>query len=422
MQLPKNKIVLFTDCFIFGGSENLLINLSNYDELRKSFDIKILYPNNKWYREIIEQIIGNAAELLPLNLLSYESIIYYISNKYNGFIVKIAAILLFVPKKILFQIWNFVIIYLALKRIKPDILHINNGGYPGARSCRTAVLCGKINRTKRIVFTINNLAKKRKGLFESLIDVYINTHVDKFVTASLSAKQRLIINRLFTQAKIDTIPNTIFNDECLVFSKNQLRNEFNLSQEMLIIGSAGLLTKRKGYNVLINSIYKIKLKFPQLDFKVFIFGEGEDKCKLTELINQFELQDNIILAGYRKEILGYMSDFDIFVLPSIDDEDLPYVNLEAMLLGKPLIGTKVAGIVQQIDQNINGILINPNNSEELSEALIALMGDKEKRIKMGENSSLKYWEQFNYKMTMNKYYQLYQSLVKEDDLRSNSNE
>ena len=90
------------------------------------------------------------------------------------------------------------------------------------------------------------------------------------------------------------------------------------------------------------------------------------------------LRDSVFLTGFIDDASSYLQCFDIFVLPSLK-EGLPYVLLEAMEAGLPLIGTSVGGIPDIIHDGMSGLLVPPKNPSRLSHALEALISSKDMR-------------------------------------------
>jgi len=96
---------------------------------------------------------------------------------------------------------------------------------------------------------------------------------------------------------------------------------------------------------------------------------------------------------------GFYGISDIVVLPSLK-EATSISGLEAMATGKPLVGTKVGGIPMLIDNEQTGILVSPKDPHALSEAIIDLLKNNEKRKTMGINARKKVINEFDWKKTI----------------------
>src|SRR5690606_20994158 len=111
--------------------------------------------------------------------------------------------------------------------------------------------------------------------------------------------------------------------------------------------------ERKGQRFLIDALadlYQKKLLSKEKVYCVFI-GNGEDEALLKRNIEELRLESNIFLLGYKNNSEDFISASDLFVLPSIRDEDMPLVVLSALGYGKPILSTNFAGIAQVIETN-----------------------------------------------------------------------
>ena len=91
------------------------------------------------------------------------------------------------------------------------------------------------------------------------------------------------------------------------------------------------------------------------------------------------------LIGGLNNIFDLINASDVIILPSIENEDFPNIIIEAMSLGKPTIGSKIAGIPEQIDHNKNGYLINPKDDKDLLKKIIKI--SNKKKLKSFSNNA-----------------------------------
>lgn len=407
----QKKILFYSDCFIFGGSENVLVNLLNSSKIQNRYEIFFAYRYTKEYDYNVKEKIDKNVTIIPIKLLANNSLLYRLKLNGINFIIffLIKSILKFIELTGLYWLYALIKIIILLKKYRPDILFINNGGYPGAFSCRTAVISAKILGIKSVIMNINNLALKPSYL-QKIIDKVIEKKVFRFITASVAAGKRLEKNRNFKHDKIISIPNTINFSSYDVINNNILKNEININRKCVIIGSVGLLTKRKGHKYLIDAIHILINELNIKNFKVVIFGNGEEINNLENKIKTLGLKNYCSIVGFRKNIQNYMKDFDIFVLPSINNEDFPYVNLEVMSLGIPIVSTNVAGIPEQVINGTNGYVVEPKNPEQLAFKLSILIKDEKKRKLMGINGRKLFEKKYNYEKIINKYINLFDSI------------
>ena len=164
-------------------------------------------------------------------------------------------------------------------------------------------------------------------------------------------------------------------------SHSNIRQEFNVQTEDLLIVSVGELDDNKNHVTVIKALSTIK----QRNFKYLICGVGPNKELLENEAARLLIKDNVILAGYRTDISDILNAADIFVFPSFH-EGMPVSALEAMACGLPVVCSEIRGNVDIVQDGINGFLFAPTNSILLSQRLLMLMDDKQLRKSMGKKN------------------------------------
>lgn len=139
-----------------------------------------------------------------------------------------------------------------------------------------------------------------------------------------------------------------------------------LSKHSHVIGSAGRLSREKGFRYLIEAFNQLRPSYPELG--LLLIGEGGEFNQLQEQIQQCGIADHVLMPGYRSSIPTYLSKIDVFVMPSLT-EGLPMTLLEAMLVGTPVIASSVGGIPQILDNGRYGKLVGPEKVDQLSIAI-----------------------------------------------------
>jgi glycosyltransferase involved in cell wall biosynthesis len=145
----------------------------------------------------------------------------------------------------------------------------------------------------------------------------------------------------------------------------------------------GRLTYQKGVDVLIQALHKLASK---IQFEVELVGDGNARRPLERMVQKFGLAERLHFTGWldQTEIPQRYQQADIFVLPS-RDEGMANVILEAMASGLPVIATSIAGNVELVQHGENGLLVTPDDPEQLADALLALMNEVELRQRMGSS-------------------------------------
>jgi L-malate glycosyltransferase len=150
----------------------------------------------------------------------------------------------------------------------------------------------------------------------------------------------------------------------------------------LVIGTVGQLTSRKSVDHLLNAISRLRREGTQ-SLNIKIVGEGPQRESLEQQTTRLGLSSIVTFTGFLTNPLSVMADFDIFVLASAA-EGFPRVILEAMLLGKPVVATRVAGTEELVQPNVTGFLYEYGDIFTLASHLQRLIADGLLRIKLGD--------------------------------------
>jgi teichuronic acid biosynthesis glycosyltransferase TuaC len=146
--------------------------------------------------------------------------------------------------------------------------------------------------------------------------------------------------------------------------------------------SVGNLIPIKGHDLLIRAVASLASEFPAINLE--IIGDGPERSRLQTLAGQLQISDRIRFLGRksRREVADAMRCCTVFVLPS-RFEGLGCVYLEAMSVGKSVVGCRGQGIAEVIQHGSNGFLVGPDNEKELTLALAMLLRDESLRRRLG---------------------------------------
>lgn len=290
-----------------------------------------------------------------------------------------------------------------LKRKKIQILHLHN-----STAFFYGVIAGKIARVPVIVYT-----EHARDVFPDIkiriADKFLSLFTDKVIVVAGYLKKNLIKYEWFNPLKMTTIYNGIdetkFNFES---HPTEIREGLGLPENRKIIGIVARLDPIKNHKCLIKAMQLVIKKFS--DSLLLIVGDGSQREELEGLTKNIGLERNVIFLGTRQDVPQLLSIMDIFILSS-KSEGLPITLLEAMAASKPIIATNVGGIPEVIENGINGILIPPDNSEAMAEAVLELLKDEEKSKKLGMMARKRFENNFTLPMMVRKYEELYESFL-----------
>jgi glycosyltransferase involved in cell wall biosynthesis len=182
--------------------------------------------------------------------------------------------------------------------------------------------------------------------------------------------------------KLFTLINT-FNIDKLKITKDtlELKRELGLGKDNLIIGNIASLCPRKGQDILIKAFKIINHKFPSTRL-IFIGSEiPEFKEKLLNLMRSLALSEKVFFLGKKDNIANYLNIMDVLAFSSLF-EGIPLAMLEAMYMQVPVVSTNVGGVSEVIRDNETGILVPAQDPGVLSDSIIDLLSNTDKRINL----------------------------------------
>jgi glycosyltransferase involved in cell wall biosynthesis len=172
------------------------------------------------------------------------------------------------------------------------------------------------------------------------------------------------------RAKIHVIPNGI--EPAPLLPRSEARRQMNLPQDAIVIGFVGRLSQQKAPEDLIRAFAGFASTQPWV--RLAIIGSGPLERSARRLASDLRVDQQVNFLGDRVA-QPLMSGFDIFSLPS-RYEGMPYVLLEALAAGLPIVVTSVGGATLAVDPNINGYIVPPAAVASLQESLARLVQDE----------------------------------------------
>jgi len=317
---------------------NSAISLAKYSN--KQYSVKIINSCGEWdsQGELFKQ---NKIELINLGLKYYKFLpkTGFFQSRFSYTII---FILSFFPlmRLILKEKPHFLIIHLLtilplfidlLKKNKTKIV-LRISGFP------------KLNFLRRTIWKVSS-----KNIF-------------KITCPSEELKKQIILKKIFLEDKISFLPDPIIK-------MNEFRNNFKINRELSkkYFISVGRLTKQKNFGYLIEEFSEfIKINS---EYNLYIFGDGEDRVKLQNQINQKKINDRIFLKGFSNKINLHMKNAESFILSSLW-EDPGFVLVEAAMNNLFIISSNCKnGPSEFLNYGDGGILFESNKKNALLNSL-----------------------------------------------------
>lgn len=207
----------------------------------------------------------------------------------------------------------------------------------------------------------------------------------KVIAISESVKVHLMRDFRVKEENIRVVSNGIdvnrFKEE-IKTQREQIKKGLGLSDGP-VIGIVARLSEEKGHIYLIEAMRIVVDEIPKA--QLLIVGDGRMKETLVNLTKAKGLENNIFFLPSVRDTKIPLSVMDIFVLPSLK-EGLGLALMEAMASGICVIGSDIGGIRSLIQDGYNGRLVKPMNSPALTNAIIELLQDEDRRESFGREA------------------------------------
>jgi glycosyltransferase involved in cell wall biosynthesis len=179
----------------------------------------------------------------------------------------------------------------------------------------------------------------------------------------------------------------------------RFRRQFGLGG-CLLAGVVGRIKfKRKGQETFVAAAELLSAWHDRARFLIIgspFPGNESHLRQLNSLVNELGVGRVVVLTGEVEDIKAAISALDVLVLPSGQPEPFGGVVVEAMALGRPVVGTRLGGTVEQVEDGVTGLLVPPDDPSALAEAIGRLFGSPERRAEMGRLGRERYMQRFEF--------------------------
>jgi glycosyltransferase involved in cell wall biosynthesis len=287
----------------------------------------------------------------------------------------------------------------------------------GARADFFARIAGKIADAPHILCTIAmpvegfEVGPLRKTVYR-FMDRLSERYVEKFIAVSESLRNVLIEGRGIAPHRVVKIYNGIELDKYHPdFKETSFRSDWGIPPEATIVGAIGRMVWQKGFKFLIKAISDIVEVAP--DTRFLLVGDGPLRPDLENLARKLDVYDRVIFTGFRSDIPDLLSTMDVLVVPSLL-EGFPMITLEAMAMAKPIVAAQIQGIIEQISDGEEGVLVPSKNSNALAAAVLRFIQNRELASRLGAAARRKVESTFSTEKMVRETEKVYLSLLRAD--------
>lgn len=360
-----------------GGSENLIYNLIKKLDHRK-YDIH-------------------------LGWLSLDNIL----QKFDSLPVKKH----FIPKKEGFDVMTIKSIVRIIKEHNIDVVNAHH-----FMPFFYAFIATKLHGKSKIVFTAHSQWEfyEMNRLWHAASKALFKTS-EKIVGISPEITEMICKNYRPAPKRIETIINGIDIRKYNNFKdRANIRKGLGIDEDSFVIGTVANFRKIKNHIFLLRAFREVYRRAGST--RLVIVGEGYDddlensEAAVKEYIERHNLQNAVMLLGYRSDVNEVLLAMDLFCLTS-KEEGLPLSLIEAMASGLPVIGTNVKGIKGIIEDGVSGLLVELDDIEQLEKSITMLMHDATLRNRLALNSIKLAKSRYSLDHCVEKYHKVFNELV-----------
>ncbi len=363
---------VISDTNIGGAGKCVLTFLKYYS--KDEFDLAVVIPKNSLLKPEIEKL---GARCIEVDALADKSLDFKAVSR----LLKI------------------------FKAEKPDVIHCH-----AAMSARIA---GRLYKRAKIVYTRHSVFEPSpaisRGIGKKINGFVNNATADKIIAVADAAKDNLTKTGV-SDKKITVIQNGVEPLKPLSESEKQkIRSEYGVGENDFILGIAARLNEVKGHIYILEAL-KMLIDDGITNAKLIIAGTGDYEDTIRRKIAELNLGENVVMAGFVKDVSGFMNILSVSVNASFGTEATSLALLEGMSLGVPAVVSDFGGNPGVIEEGVNGYLFESKNSRQMYEKLkLALQNG----IALKDMCKKVFEERFRAEIMTEKIQQVYRNLAKE---------
>lgn len=238
--------------------------------------------------------------------------------------------------------------------------------------------------------------RKKRCLLEKMDKVIVNSSFvkEEVLKYGISERKIAVCN-----------PGVDVNKFAARDSSSEIRKRLGLNDK-IVLTTIGRVIERKGQDMVIKSLPNVIKKVPNIVY--LIVGQGGYRSELERLAGEVGVANHVIFTGFidDRDVLSYFRTADIFIMVSRTIEEKGDVEgfgisyIEANMCKKPVVAGRSGGVVDAVEDGVNGLLVDPMNIDKISNAIVKLALDKNLREGLGEHGYKRAMERFDYKKTL----------------------
>ena len=261
-------------------------------------------------------------------------------------------------------------IFALIRTAGPDLVHLHSrigADVMGGIACRLA--------------GVPVVHSRRQDNPETRLAVALKYRLHDRVIAISDAIGQILLEEGLSPLKLRCVRDAIEIPPRVEVPERAWFNEtFKVPEHGTVLGVVAQLIQRKGHHVLLEAMPALIARWP--DTRLFFFGKGPKEESLRKEIDRLGLGEQVILAGFREDLGRILPCLDLVIHPALR-EGMGVSLLQASAAEVPIVASAVGGIPEAVCDGKTGLLVAPNQPQELRQAIESLLEDPERRRAMG---------------------------------------
>jgi len=312
-------------------------------------------------------------------------------------------------KFLLWQATRIKLFVQVIRENKIDLIHTHNNLPEGKSEIIAARLTG-----------VPCILHSHGYSMMTFFDIFFARFVDTFIFISKDVEQ-YHIDKGKPHAKAAIIHNGVdLSQFTRYYDAAQVRKEFHCKPDEPLIGLIGRIDWWKGHDYFLEAIAQVANQIP--DLKAMIIGEigqlnrnyyrnRQYFNKLHSLMNFLGLKEKVIFTGLRNDVPRLMAALDVVVHASSQPEPFGLVVIEGMAAGKPVVATAAGGVLDIIQDRVNGLLVPCKDSKAMARAIIKILSNRDEAEQIGNAARRHVVQKFTIQHQVASVQNLYDSLL-----------
>lgn len=266
-------------------------------------------------------------------------------------------------------------------------------------------LLGSVGTGVRVVFTEHGRFYPDKKRYKAaFLNPLMALFTNRVVAISKATSIALSRFEFIPQKFIEVVYNGVRGMTKDSRASTLVRNEIGVGGDALVFGTVSRLDSVKNQRMMISAFRSFRNRGGE--GRLLIVGDGPERASLEEQVKNLDLTSDVVFTGFIDNPEAHLGAMDVFLLSSFT-EGTSMTLLEAMSLGIPQIVTNVGGNPEIVKDGKTGVLLESDNVEAMSSAMLALSADTIRRSEFAEASIQHFKANFSLDTMIDRYLQIY---------------